>query len=856
MTLLRNNFRHSRFRSVVTGFLVAVLAYPLYADTVETYRDRISGDEACRAGDFPSGASFYHNYRKLAEKNMDAASVRDAYEREIDALIRAGLGDRAESVLNGYVKVCSKEVDSTSVALWRTNIRILQNRIPEAEKQLTPILPLLQKNDPRRKQAMAAMAFIREHQKRYQNAAELYDELSFFEGDSTFKRNCVERSILMWIAAKNYDKALKKLLDMPLANKSVRDLTAMKLLSFYLRLEKDGSAESYPAWDEIVKSKPEIRDAVLYSACLLLSESFLKRNDHKNSLAAAEIAYNCASSSNEERDVLGNMVGIMEKTSNVAEAARLAMAQYEFFQGSQASPDVKLRYCQLLINAGLNDSALKTGSGMFEKIQDKEIREKIFRTLFKAFLDKNAFQYGEKLLDIYLRDHRNSAEYQLIKVALYYREGRKKEAADLCLKTAEKDAVSRDKAYRTAIKIYSEIRDHKKVVEVSNFILRKTPQDPVLFYRAEACRNLHDYSSAHKDYNAYLKLPAAKAPEQFRIQANFRIAEMFMAEGKTAEAERIFRTIFRNSQKSEFAPAAGYWLVHIHLVQANGINAERMTWQMSERYPDSTYTFSAILRLAAYYRTQNASDRAANVLELAVNQKKYSGIRARALYEKSLIAVQQKNYELAEKTIHELLTQYPADRNVGAALYLRGDIRRLNDQLPEAILNYQQAAGKGKGTLLEQASLGAEGDCNFALAAKADKAELYQNALVCYRKVLACKNVLPEYRAMAIYKSGRCLELSGVPVDDVIVEYKKLLYLIAAEQASSHPAELFWIVKGIDAMTALTRISPTGEHTNAAIDAANYLGKAGLLSPENVRKRIRTLKRRKYRPLIQEIHKK
>ena len=57
-------------------------------------------------------------------------------------------------------------------------------------------------------------------------------------------------------------------------------------------------------------------------------------------------------------------------------------------------------------------------------------------------------------------------------------------------------------------------------------------------------------------------------------------------------------------------------------------------------------------------------------------------------------------------------------------------------------------------------------------------------------------------------------------------------------------------------MTALTRISPTGEHTNAAIDAANYLGKAGLLSPENVRKRIRTLKRRKYRPLIQEIHKK
>ena len=146
MILLRNNFRHIRVLPVVTGFLLTVLVQPLYAVTGmgENYRDRISGDEACRAGDFSSGASFYRNYRQQAEQNKDMNSVRDAYEREVDALIRAGLGDRAESVLDGYVKVCSKDLDSTSVALWRADIRILQRRITEAEKLLNQILPLLQ----------------------------------------------------------------------------------------------------------------------------------------------------------------------------------------------------------------------------------------------------------------------------------------------------------------------------------------------------------------------------------------------------------------------------------------------------------------------------------------------------------------------------------------------------------------------------------------------------------------------------------------------------------------------------------------------------------------------------------------
>lgn len=862
MTLLRNIFRHNGLKSVMSGLILAVCTITLAeepgtAAANRLYRDRVSGDEACRAGDFPSGASFYRNYRLLAEKNRDTASIRDAYEREIDALIRAGLGNEADNVLKKYEKTFKASgLDSTSVALWRAGIRILQNRMTEAEGLLNRILSLLQKNDPRRKQALASLAFVRESQKKYQQAAQLYDELSFMESDTAFKRNSVERSVLMRIAAKEYQKALEKLLAMPLANKSTRDLLAMKLLSFYLRLEKDPPAASYPAWDEIVKAKPEIRDPFLYSTCRLIADSFLKRKDYTNCLAAGVVAYNCAPSAADERNVLSSIIETLEKNAKIKEAAHLAMAQYDLFQGARTAPGFKLRYCQLLINAGLNDSALKTASGIFDVVQAADKREQLFRSLFKAFLDKNAFIHGGKLLDIYLRDQKQSSKYQLLKAELYYREGKKKDAADLCSKTAEKDPQVRDKAYRRAVSIYNEIRDYKKVIGISTLILKTKSPDPVLFYRANAYKNLNDFLAARKDYSDYLRLPADKTPATFRIQADFRIAETYMTEGKISQAITAFQKIFRQNQRSEFAPPSGYWLVHANLIRGNSVNAERLTWQMMERYPDSIYTFSAFLRLAAYYRTQNAVDRAAHVLESAVNQTRFSAIRARALYEKALIAVQQKNYELAENTIQELLSQFPKDTNVGAAIYLRGDIHRHNENYNEAIAAYQLAAQRGRNTPLEQAAFGAKGDCHFAMAAKADKAEQYQNALRSYRKVLTCRNILPEYRAMAIYKSAKCLELSGAPENEIFTEYKKLLYLVVAEQAKAHPAELFWIIKGIDALYALTRVTPTGDNTDTAIEATNYLGKAGLLPAETVRKRIRTLKHRQYRPIIQEIHKK
>ena len=152
-------------------------------DAERSYPDKQSGDEAYRAEDFAVAVSFYRKYREEAEAAGDRSSLQDAFEREIDALIRCGLAQEAENALNTYER-SFVGLNSLSVSLWRANILLLRRDVPSARAILTRILPGLPKNDPRRMQALASMAFAEEIDGHYEKAAGLYLELAALEGES------------------------------------------------------------------------------------------------------------------------------------------------------------------------------------------------------------------------------------------------------------------------------------------------------------------------------------------------------------------------------------------------------------------------------------------------------------------------------------------------------------------------------------------------------------------------------------------------------------------------------------------------------------------------------------------------
>ena len=82
-----------------------------------SYPDKESGDRARGEGEYGAAASFYRQYRAKAERNGDADARKDAYARELDALILANLADSAQKLLEEYC-AAFPQLNANSVSLW------------------------------------------------------------------------------------------------------------------------------------------------------------------------------------------------------------------------------------------------------------------------------------------------------------------------------------------------------------------------------------------------------------------------------------------------------------------------------------------------------------------------------------------------------------------------------------------------------------------------------------------------------------------------------------------------------------------------------------------------------------------
>ena len=817
-----------------------------------TYSDKKSGDDAYQADDFSVAASFYRKYRMTAEAAHDREALRDAFEREIDALIRGGLPAEAEQTLSAYERSFIG-VNSLSLALWRANILLLQKRPSEAEKLLMRVLPGLPANDPRRVNATSSLAFLRELQKRYGDAAELYSELAGLEGDQTLSRRSLERCILMLVAAGRLDDALQKLKSMPLANKTKRDLLALRFLSFYLQQKKnpDGMEEQ---WKELGKERPEKKEYFFYLVSTLIAETFEAADKQKPALEAFRLAFDCAPSADEERDTLSRMIDLLERTGDAKQAAELALSQFEIFRGSSTTPAVRLRTGELLSAAGNFDKALMVYESVFNGKTPEKDADSAFRSALDDLLKHKAFSHAEKLIMSFYKGAPDGADACMALAKTAKAAGDFSKAADLYCQAAQKEPALRDNAMMRAIMVWTEQKNDGEVIRLCSDLLRTHASSPALICRAVSYENTGKEEAALADYEAFLKIQDPSIPPEQKAQALYRIGRILLKKGDIKKSAEYFSEVFRRYQKTAFAPAAGYYLVYAHILQGNDLDAERETWHLTEQFPGSEYRYSAQLLLASHYGiSAGTADRAVAALNAAAEQTTHPALRLRALYQKALLYYREEKYSEAEETLQELEALSPDDPNLSEALYLRGDIQRGQGLFKQAVPYYLEAAKRRPASLLEQAAFGAAGDCVFALAAKADDKAMYADALAYYRKITENPSARREYLAMATFKAARCLQAAG-NTEEAYAEYRKLLYLMPAEQAAKHPAETFWIVKGAEALIRLAEADAAGTRADTANAALNWLVKAGILDPASAKTRIRSIRRKKYRPLRQEIH--
>ncbi|MBR4254099.1 MAG: tetratricopeptide repeat protein [Lentisphaeria bacterium] len=879
-----------------------------------SYPDKESGDRARAEAEYGTAASFYRQYRAKAEQNGDAEARKDAYGRELDALILANLADSAQKLLDEY-RAAFPLLTANSVKLWQAEIYLLQRRADDADKLLGELIPTLEKLDPGYYRALSCAAFVAELKGDYAAAAKHYGDIAANAGvKTTFGRRAAERQALALAALGKHADAYAVLNSLPVAD-SKRDVDALKLLSFYLTLSEKGADAIAEDWSGIRSISVPRKDNFFFLAACRIGEEFTRLGDHVRAAEAFHLAYSLASVREDAFDAMTHLIGSFQRLEDRKTAADLAVRMLPLFKDARLSPDFKLQIASVLFQAKRTGEAMEICLTCVpdETVPDAE-RETVYRRVLDTMIAEKAFESARKFVEAYdtVPAKKNARAMDLAEVT--WREGKPAEAAKLYRTVGETAAESRPRAMLNAMRCLLEAGLFADLLDVAAQ-LRETEGknlDPnVIYLSAIAQEKTGDSAAAAQSYLDYEKA-APKTPETLerRGSALYAAGRLLIRLSEPAKALDSLLRLRQNYSTLAVSEPGRYWLIHALYASGDNRGAENESRHFIEDAPDSEYAAAARLRLAEHYREIGSVQYAENTIEQLLNQEKYPKIRARASYEKALIAYQRDDLAAALTALETIDALSPDASLLADVHYLRGDIFRASGDFTTARMEYEAAAKAVPGTLLEQAALGSAADCIYALAtgsasatevikpkenapaasqtagkpapasqsqngtkpsataqpagtnkpasataqpADAEPAVVFPSAEACrlaadaYQALLKIDGLRPEYRAMAIYKSGQSLWKAG-DEKKAFDLFNQMIYLVPARDAASRPVEAFWIFRAVDALESLAHKDPADSNVESAVSALIWLGQTGTVDQSSIRQRIRALRKKKYQP--------
>jgi len=842
------------------------------------YPDKESGDQARAEMEFGTASSFYRQYRAKAEQNGDQEAVKDAYACELDALILANLADSAQKLLDEY-RTKFPTQDEKSVTLWQAEIYLARRKADDADKLLKKLIPTLEKLDPVYLRAISCAAFVAELKGDHAAAAKYYGELAAGTGARTaFGRRAVERQALALAEPDKTADAYDLLKSLPVAENK-RDVDAHRLLTFYLTLLEKGPESLADEWSEIRSISTPRKDNFFFLAACRIGDEFYRRDEFVRAAEAFHLAYGFAAVREDAFTAMQRLMIAFDRLGEKKEAAELAMRMLSLFKDVQLTPDFKFRIISILFHAGRTDDAFDV---CLSCISDTTVpaadREKAYRGALDVMIREKAFPSAYKFIGAFDTVPEEKPARELDRAEVKWREDKPAEAARLYRAVGE---ASRDKAFRqeallNAMRCCQSARQYQDMLDIAGLLRRDDPEHPVpevLHLSAIAQFFLGDKAAAAQNYLDYEAAAPKTKDNRYTCElALFQAGQLLSELGQPAKAAEVFRRLCQNYDRNDGKPR--YWLIHCLYASGDEVGAERESWRFIEEKPDSQYAGAAMLRLAEHYRGTGSVQHAESTLNQLLDQDKYPKIHARAVYEKALIAFQRDDLAGALDYLGQINVADAENAPVADVHYLHGDIARALNDFSTARAEYEAAAKAAGGTRLKQAALGSAADCLYALAAEpltalpeaapADKekpkdaketeektpatpADNYRKAYEAYQALLNEKGLLPEYRAMAIYKSGQSLWKAG-DEKEAFDLFKQMVYLIPAKDAAVRPVESYWIFRAVEALESLAHKDPTVSNVESAVSALAWLGQTGTADPVSIRQRIRALRKKQYQP--------
>ncbi len=877
-----------------------------------SYPDRDSGDRARTAGEYGTAASFYRQYRAKAEQNGDQEARRDAYARELDALILANLADSANKLLDEY-RAAFPQLNANSISLWQAEIYLLQRRAAEADIILQKLIPGLEKLDPSYLRALSCTAFVAELKGDHAAAAKYYGEIAGTK--TSFGRRASERQALSLAALGKYEDAYAILKNLPDADNK-RDVDALKILSFYLKLSEKGLESIADDWSEIKSVSAPRKDNFFFLAACRIGEEFSKHEDYVRAAEAFNLAYSFASVREDAFDAMTRLIGAFQRLKDKKTAADLASRMLSLFKDSKLSPDFKLQIASVLFQAGRPGDALDI---CLTCISDMAVpaaeRDSVYRKLLEMMIAEKAFPSARKFVEAFDTVPEKKSARAMDLAEITWREGKPAEAAKLYRAIGDSSAELRSEAMLNAMRCSLEAGLYADLLDAAAALRKADPEhlDPEAIYLSAVAQDrTGDAAAAAQSYLDYEKTaPKTAETQERRAAALYAAGRLQIRLGEPGKAVESLRRLRQDYSSLPIAEPGRYWLIHALYSSGDEVGAERESWRFIEDDPESEYAGAALLRLAEHYRGIGSVQHAESTVDQLLNQEKYPKIRARASYEKALIAYQRDDLTSALSALDAVDALSPDAALKGDVHYLRGDIARAFNDFSKARAEYEAAAKAVPGSLLEQAALGSAADCVYALAtgsaiatksketasavsqtaakpapqgdtkpspaaqpagtpktADAAKSEdvpqaaapevVFPSADACrlaaelYQALLKLKNLRPEYEAMAYYKAGQSLWKAG-DEKEAFDLFNKTIYLVPAHDAASRPVEAFWIFRAVDALESLAHKDPSVSNVESAVGALRWLEQTGTVDPASIRQRVRALRKKQYQPPVPAV---
>ena len=863
-----------------------------------SYPDRESGDRARAEGEYGTASSFYRLYRAKAEQNGDAEARKDAYARELDALILANLAESAQKLLEEY-RAAFPQLSANSVNLWQAEIFLLQRRADDADKLLKKLIPSLEKLDPGYFRALSCAAYVAELKGDYAGAAEYYGDIAANAGVKTsFGRRAAERQALSLAALGKYTNAYDILNTLPVADNK-RDVDALKLLSFYLKLSEKGPEAIAEEWSDIRSISAPRKDNFFFLAACRIGEEFSKREEYVRAAEAFHLAYGFAAVREDAFDAMTRLIGAFRHLEDRKTAADLAVSMLSLFKDVRLALDFKLQIASILFQADRPDDALDLCLSCVSDASVPEAdRETVYRKVLDMMISEKAFPSARKFVEAFDTVPAKKPARTMDLAEIAWREEKPAEAAELYRTVGKSSPELRSEALLNAMRCSLEAGLFSDLLETAAQ-LRKADADhldsDVIYLSAIAQDRTGDAAAAAQSYLEYEKAaPKTQETLERRGSALYAAGRLLIRLGEPGRALDCLRRLRQNYSSLPVSEPGRYWLIHALYASGDDVGAERESWRFIEDAPDSEYAGAALLRLAEHYRGTGSVQHAETTVDQLLNQEKYPKIRARASYEKALIAYQRDDFASALSALDVVDGLSPDAALLGDAHYLRGDIARAAHDFSKARTEYEAAAKAVPGSLLEQAALGSAADCIYALATgsaveskpketasaapqtaakpapatqtgqagtkpsgasqpSGAPAVVFPSADACrlafdaYQALLKLDGLRPEYRAMAIYKSGQSLWKAG-DEKQAFDLFNQMVYLVPARDAASRPVEAFWIFRAVDALETLAHKDPSFSNVESAVSALVWLGQTGTVDQSAIRQRIRALRKKQYQP--------